>query len=113
MGEGRKTCAPSILSLMRSPISFTNARPLSLSLNSAQATFCNVEERSFLIYGFNWSESNLGRGDVAPERGLTGERIPENPELAMMDEICANRLNHDQAHNGTRKWLEVFVLVAK
>jgi hypothetical protein len=39
------------------------------------------------MYGFNWSESNLGRGDVAPERGLTGERIPENPELAMLDEI--------------------------
>jgi hypothetical protein len=50
---GRNTCAPSILSLMRSPISFINALPLSLSLKSAQATLCNVEERSFLMYGFN------------------------------------------------------------
>ena len=39
------------------------------------------------MYGFNWSESNLGRGDGAPERGLTGERIPGNPELAMTEEV--------------------------
>ncbi len=43
------------------------------------------------MYGFSWSESNFGRGDAAPERGLTGERIPGeripgNPELAMLYE---------------------------
>jgi hypothetical protein len=37
------------------------------------------------MYVFNWSESNLlGRGDVAPERGLAGDLMPENAELAMM-----------------------------
>lgn len=37
------------------------------------------------MYVFNWSESNLlGRGDVAPERGLAGDRMPDNAELAMM-----------------------------
>lgn len=76
--------APNILSFTRSPISFINARPFSFSLNSAQATFCSVEVRSFLIYVFNWSESNLlGRGDVAPERGLAGDRMPGSAELAM------------------------------
>jgi hypothetical protein len=40
------------------------------------------------MYGFNWSESNLGRGDVAPERGLAGERTPGNPELAMSVREC-------------------------
>lgn len=44
------------------------------------------------MYGFNWSESNLGRGDVAPERGLTGERIPGNAELAMINEMRPNRV---------------------
>jgi hypothetical protein len=78
---------PSILSLTRSPTSFTSARPLSRSLNSGQVTLCSVEARSFLMYVFNWSESNLlGRGDVAPERGLVGDRIPGNAELAMMAE---------------------------
>jgi hypothetical protein len=39
------------------------------------------------MYVFNWSESNLlGRGDVAPERGLVGDRMPDNAELAMMAE---------------------------
>jgi hypothetical protein len=39
------------------------------------------------MYVFNWSESNLfGRGDVAPERGLVGDLMPENDELAMMAE---------------------------
>lgn len=39
------------------------------------------------MYVFNWSESNLlGRGDVAPERGLVGDRMPDNVELAMMAE---------------------------
>ena len=39
------------------------------------------------MYVFNWSESNLlGRGDVAPERGLAGDLMPENAELAMMAE---------------------------
>ena len=38
-----------------------------------------------MIYVFNRSESNLlGRGDVAPERGLAGDRMPDNAELAMM-----------------------------
>jgi hypothetical protein len=37
------------------------------------------------MYVFNWSESNLfGRGDVAPERGLAGDRMPDSAELAMM-----------------------------
>lgn len=37
------------------------------------------------MYVFNWSESNLlGRGDVAPERGLVGDRMPDSAELAMM-----------------------------
>jgi hypothetical protein len=37
------------------------------------------------MYVFNWSESNLfGRGDVAPERGLAGDLMPDNAELAMM-----------------------------
>lgn len=37
-----------------------------------------------MIYVFNWSASNLeGRGDVAPERGLTGDLMPDNVELAM------------------------------
>jgi len=37
------------------------------------------------MYVFNWSEWNLlGLGDVAPERGLVGDRMPDNPELAMM-----------------------------
>jgi hypothetical protein len=40
------------------------------------------------MYGFNWSESNLGRGDVAPERGLAGERMPGNPELAIVMIVC-------------------------
>lgn len=39
------------------------------------------------MYVFNRSESNLlGRGDVAPERGLVGDRMPDNAELAMMAE---------------------------
>jgi hypothetical protein len=39
------------------------------------------------MYVFNWSESNLlGRGDVAPDRGLVGDRMPDNAELAMMAE---------------------------
>ncbi len=39
------------------------------------------------MYVCNWSESNLlGRGDVAPERGLAGDRMPDNVELAMMGE---------------------------
>ena len=84
--DGR-TGVPNILSLTRSPISFISARPLSRSLNSGQATLCSVEARSFLMYVFNWSESNLlGRGDVAPERGLVGDRMPDNVELAMMAE---------------------------
>lgn len=38
-----------------------------------------------MIYVFKRSESNLlGRGDVAPERGLAGDRMPDNVELAMM-----------------------------
>jgi hypothetical protein len=37
------------------------------------------------MYVFNWSESNLlGRGDVAPERGLAGDLMPDNAELAMV-----------------------------
>lgn len=79
------TSVPNILSLTRSPTSFINARPLSRSLNSSHVTVCSVEARSFLIYVFNRSESNLlGRGDVAPERGLAGDRMPDNVELAMM-----------------------------
>jgi hypothetical protein len=43
------------------------------------------------MYGFNWSESNLGRGDVAPERGLAGERRPGNVELAMIISSAIDR----------------------
>ena len=90
-GRTDVTSVPSILSFTRSPTSFINARPRSRSLNSGQVTFCSVEARSFLIYVFSWSESNLlGRGDVAPERGLAGDLTPDNAELAMDERGLAN-----------------------
>jgi hypothetical protein len=52
------------------------------------------------MYVFNWSESNLvGRGDVAPERGLAGDLMPDNVELAMMRNDDRIRRNGVQTDN--------------
>jgi hypothetical protein len=72
-----------------------------------------------LIYVFNWSASNLvGRGDVAPERGLAGDLMPDNVELAMMKTDDRIRRNGTQTDNvvlpkvvcGSWAWRRCFVV---
>jgi len=38
------------------------------------------------MYALSVSESNLGRGEDAFERGVVGERMPDKASVAMMGE---------------------------
>ena len=58
-------------------MSFIQFLTLSLSFGSGHTPVCNVDDRSFFMYAFSRSESNLGRGEEADDRGGGGERRPE------------------------------------